>query len=177
MMKRNESEQDSLRQFADFVEANQITPSKEMDEAVLRIVTKDLRPAPWMIYSKLTLAGAVAGLATTTFCPQFGLGLGAHNEFLHTIHVATSPAVFYLLCGVLFVALGAFLGGFVLSRQEIRAISHSRNRYFAAYSVLAYVTLVLLGSEVFVAASLTWIVGALLGNVLCYGAVIHLRHT
>jgi hypothetical protein len=35
--------------------------------------------------------------------------------------------------------------------------------------------LVVLGPEVFVARSLTWIVGAMVGNVFGYGAVIRLR--
>lgn len=175
-MNRTESEQESLRQFAEFVEAAPVAPSTQMDVAVLRTVAKDLRPAPSRIYAKLTLTGVATGLVTLAFCPQFGLGFGSHNEFLHTLHAATPPAVFYLLCGVLFVALGALLGGFVLTRQEIRAVSHTRNRYFAAYSVLAYATLATLGSEVFVAASLVWIVGALLSNILCFGAVVRLRH-
>jgi len=114
-------------------------------------------------------------LVTLTLCPQFGLGFGTHNEFLHHLHAATSPMVFYLLCGVLFVTFGAALGGLVLTRPEIRAVSQTRNRYFAGYSLLAYMVLVVLGPEVFVARSLTWIVGAMVGNVFGYGAVIRLR--
>jgi hypothetical protein len=76
---------------------------------------------------------------------------------------------------VLFVALGAAMGGLVLTRQEVRAISQSSNRYFALYSLLAYVILVVLGPEIFVVSSLTWVIGAMLGNVLGYGAVIQLR--
>lgn len=174
-MRKTDSEQEMLREFAEFIEADPAASSRGMDEKVLRMVAKDLRPAPWKIFAKLTLVEVAAGLVTLTLCLQFGLGFGAHNEFLHRLHAATSPAVFYLLCGVLFVTLGAALGGFVLTRHEIRAVSPTRNRYFAVYSLLAYVTLVILGPEVFVAGSLTWIVGAMMGNVLGYGAVIRLR--
>jgi hypothetical protein len=174
-MRKTDSEQEMLRQFAEFIDADPTAPSKGMDEAVLRIVSKDLRPAPWKVFAKLTLVEVTAGLVTLTLCPQFGLGFGTHNEFLHRLHAATSPAIFYFLCGVLFVTIGAALGGLVLTRHEIRAVSHTRNRYFAVYSVLAYMTLVTLGPEVFVAGSLIWIVGAMLGNVLAYGAVIRLR--
>lgn len=174
-MRKTDSEQEVLRQFAEFIDAAPTAPAKETDEVVLRLVANDLRPALEKIFAKLALVEAAAGLVTLTICPQFGLGFGAHNEFLHRLHAATSPAVFYLLCGVLFVILGAALGGLVLTRCEIRAVSQTRNRYFALYSLLAYVVLVTLGSEVFVASSLTWIVGAMLGNFLGYGAVIHLR--
>lgn len=89
--------------------------------------------------------------------------------------MALAPAIFHLLCGVFFVTLGAVVGGLVLTRHEIRAVSQTKNRYFAVYGVLAYVTLVTLGPEIFVAGSLTWVVGAILGNTLCYGSVIRLR--
>lgn len=163
------------RQFAEFVDADPTAPAKGTDEVILRLVAKDLRPPLGKIFAKLTLVEVAAGLVTLTFCPQFGIGFGAHNEFLHRLHAATPSAVFYLLCGVLFVALGAAMGGLVLTRHEVRAISQSRNRYFALYSLLAYVILVVLGPEIFVVSSLTWVIGAMLGNVLGYGAVIQLR--
>jgi len=174
-MKKTDSEQEMLRQFAKFIDADPAAPSRGTDEVVLRMVAQDLRPALGKIFAKLTLVQVAAGLVTLTLCPQFGLGFGAHNEFLHRLHAATSPASFYLFCGVLFVTLGAVLGGLVLTRPEIRAVSQTRNRYFALYSLLAYVTLVALGPEVFVASSLTWIVGAMFGNALGYGAAIQLR--
>lgn len=174
-MRKTDSEQELSREFAEFVDVAPAAPPKEMDEAVLRMVAIDLRPAPWKVFAKLTLVEVAAGLVTLTLCPQFGLGFGTHNEFLHELHAATSPMAFYLLCGVLFVTFGAVLGGAVLTRIEIRTISRTRNRYFAGYSLLAYGILVTLGPEVFVVSSLTWVVGALLGNVLGYGAVIRLR--
>ena len=174
-MEKTELEQEMLQEFAEFIEADPIAPSKGMDEAVLRRVAKDLRPVPWKSFAKLTLVEVGAGLITLTLCPQFGLGFGSHLEALHRLHAATSPAVFYLLCGVLFVTFGAALGGLVLTRQEIRVVSPTRNRFFAFFSLLAYVFLLALGPEVFVASSLTWVVGAMLGNLLGYGAVIRLR--
>ena len=174
-MKKTDSEQEILRQFAEFIDADPTVPSKGTDEVVLRMVAKDLMPALEKIFAKLALVEMAAGLVTLTLCPQFGLGLGVHNEFLHRLHAATSPAVFYLFCGVLFMSLGAAIGGLVLTRHEIRAISQTRNRYFALYSLLAYVILVTLGPEVFVASSLTWILGAMVGNALGYGAVIYFR--
>jgi hypothetical protein len=56
-----------------------------------------------------------------------------------------------------------------------RTVSRSRNHYFAGYSLLAYGLLVTLGPEAFIAGSLTWVVGAMLGNVLGYGAAVRLR--
>lgn len=174
-MRNIDPEQELRREFAEFVDVEPATPATGVDNTVLNMVARDLRPTPWKIFVKLTLVEVAAGLATLTVCPQFGLGFVRHNALLHDLHVATSPGVFYLLCGVLFVTLGAVLAGFVLTRHEIRAISHASNRYFALYSILAYLVLVVLSPELFVAASLTWIVGALLGNILGYAAAVRIR--
>ena len=175
-MKKNDTEQEMVRQFADFIECDAIAPSSNIDQAVLRRVAKELKPAAWKVFAKLTLVEAAAGFVTLTICPQFGLGFGRDNGYLHQLHATTFPALFYLLCGILFVILGATLGGLVLTRHEIRAVSPTSNRYFAGYSLAAYIILLTLGPELFVSASLTWVLGAMLGNFIGYEAVIRLRH-
>jgi hypothetical protein len=171
------SDQKLLKEFGGFIAAEPIAPDKETDESILRMVENDLRPALWKIYTKFTLVEVGAGLLTLAICPQFGLGFGQHNEFLHAMHLGTPPAVFYLLCGLLFVILGATVGGLVLSRDEIRTVGYGKYFYFAGYSALAYLAFVTLGVEIFVASSLTWLLGAMLGNLLGFGAVIRLRQT
>lgn len=70
---------------------------------------------------------------------------------------------------------------FTLARNTLidhvrkRQVEGRRNRFFAGYSLLAYGVLVTLGPEVFVVSSLTWVVGALLGNLLGYAAGVQLR--
>ncbi len=174
-MKETNNEQQMIREFVDFIETEQITPGKHLDEAVLGKVKNDLCPAWWKVYGKFTLTEVTAGLATLTICPQFGLGFGQHNQFLHTLHSSTSPAVFYLLCGFFFVILGATLAGLVLNRVEIHTVGNIKYYYFSAYSVLAYLILVSLSAEAFVISSLVWVLGALLGNISGFEAVIRLR--
>ncbi len=174
-MKRDKHELELSKKFTDFIESEQVAPNDRLDGAVLNMVRKELRPALWKVYGKLTLVEATAGLLTLTICPQFGFGLGQHNQFLHALHSSTPPAVFYLLCGLFFVLIGATLGGLLLNRAEIRTIGRSRYFYFAVYSVLAFLLLLALGTEAFVVSSLVWILGALLGNILGFEAAIRLR--
>lgn len=175
-MKRTKEEQKMRQEFSDFIDTEQIAPGKHLDEAVLSRVKKDLQPAWWMIYGKLTLIQVTAGLATLTICPQFGFGFGQHNQFLHDLHLATSPIVFYLLCGLFFVILGATLGGLILNRAEIRTLGDSKYLYFAVYSILAFLILLSLGTEAFIASSMVWMLGAFLGNVFGFAAGIRFRH-
>ncbi len=174
-MKKNKNEQDIRKEFVEFISTDQIAPGKHLDRAILTKVKSDLHPSLWKVYGKFTMIEAAAGLATLAICPQFGLGFGRHNQFLHDLYSTISPFLFYLLCGVLFVVLGAILGSLVLNRAEIRATGNSKYLYFAIYSTIAYLILITLGAEVFVVSSLAWVLGALVGNILAFEAVVRLR--
>ncbi len=174
-MRETELEQELVKEFAEFIDAKQTAPGQAADAAILRMVEKDLRPAHWKVYTKFTLVEVAAGLTTLTICPQFGLGFAQHNEFLHALHSATPPVAFYLLCGLFFVLLGAALSGLVLHRDEIRVVGNSRYSYFAVYSVLTYLSFVAFGAEAFAGGSLTWPLGAMLGNVFGFATVVRLR--
>ena len=175
-MRKTDIEKEMLTEFAEFANADPAKPSNDVDRTVLDMVANDLLPSPMKVYSKFTLVEAASGLLTLTLCPQFGFGFGQHNEFLHSLHASTPPLVFYLLCGLFFVLLGAGMSGLVLNLAEIRSVGNKRFPYFAIYSVLAYLVLIMLGTEVFVISSLVWILGAFLGNVLGFEAVTRLRH-
>ncbi len=174
-MTQLKNEQQLEQEFAEFVAAEPLAPAAVLDEKIVWRVTRDLCPVWWKTWGKLTLIEAAAGLLTLTLCPQFGLGFGTHNEFLHALHSATTPPVFYLLCGLIFVGFGAALGGLVLPRAAIRTFGRQKYLYFILYTLLAYLVLVTLGSEAFILSSLVWMVGGLLGNLVLFSAVARLR--
>lgn len=174
-MIKTRDEQQLEQEFAEFIAAEPLAPSAALDEVILQRVARDLRPARWKIWTRLTLIEVTAGLLTLTICPQFGLGFGQHNQFLHSLHAATTPLVFYLLCGLIFVSFGAGIAGVVLPRAEIRILGRQKYLYFTLYTVLAYLALVTLGSEAFILSSLVWMVGGLLGNIATFSAVVRLR--
>lgn len=174
-MRKLDHEQQLREDFAEFIETRQVAPRRQIDEAILTRVGKDLRPAFWKIYGKFGLVQITASLATLAICPQFGFGFGRHNPFVHDLHAATSAPVFYLLCGLFFVFFGSAAGGAVLSRAEIRTVGRDRYAFFAVFSILAFLVLLTLGTEAFVVSSLTWTVGALLGHVLGFETSVRLR--
>ncbi len=174
-MSKTDLEKEMLTEFAEFSNADFAEPSQDLDKSVIDMVVRDLQPSPMKVYGKLTLVQAASGLVALTLCPQFGFGFGQHNEFLHSLHATTTPAVFYFLCGLIFVLLGAGTSGLVLNRTEIRSVGSMKFPYFAIYSLLTYSILIVLGAEVFVISSLVWILGAFSGNVLGYEATVRLR--
>jgi len=166
-----------MYEFVEFVEAAPIAPGQRTDLAVLRMVEKDFHPDPWMVYTKFTLIEVASGLLTLTVCPQFGLGFSQPHPVMDTLHAAMPPTIFYLFCGLFFVILGSTMSALVLSRHEIRTLGKNRFPYFAVYSTLAYLSFLNLGTGFFVASSLGWVFGAMLGNVGGFEVVTRLRKT
>jgi len=174
-MKKTDREREMQSEFVEFIEISPVVPSKEKDRVVMDMVSRDLHPTPIKVYSKFALIQSFSGLLTLTVCPQFGFGFGQHNQFLHTLHAATTPIVFYLLCGVFFVLLGAIMSGGILNQDETRTVGSKKFVCFAIFSVFAYLVLVALGSEAFAVSSLVWILGAFMGNILGFEATTRLR--
>ena len=169
------SEQEMLNEFSEFVQAEPVAPSKDIDDTVTKMVAKDLKPAPMNVYSKFALIQTFSSLLTLTVCPQFGVGFGRRNEFLHSLHATTPPIVFYLLCGVFFVLFGAVVSGLILNRPELKAIGNLKFTCFAIFGVLSDLALVALGTEEFVASSLVWIAGAFFGNIFGFELATRLQ--
>ena len=174
-MKNTDTEKQMQNEFVEFIESNQVAPSQVSDKAVMHMVSHDLHPGPLKVYGKFALIQTFSSLLTLTVCPQFGVGFGRHNEFLHSLHETTPPVVFYLLCGVFFVLLGAVVSGLILNSPELKALGNIKFAWFAIFGVLAYLVLVALGSEGFVASSLAWIVGAFLGGLFGFELTTRLQ--
>ena len=174
-MRDSSHERELLHEFAEFVEAAPTAPGPAIDAMVLQRVAADLRPPRWTIFSRLIVAQTAGGLLTLSVCPQFGLGVGTHQAFLHDLHVVLPPPAFFFACGLFFVGLGAVFGGLLLRRAELRVLGRAPWFFFLGFAALAYAILMTLGSEVFIAASLAWIAGAVLGNFLGFAAMSWLR--
>lgn len=174
-MRNSSQERELLREFAEFVEAVPTAPGSSLDADILQRVAADLRPPRWTIFTRLGLAQTAGGLLTLSVCPQFGLGAGTHQALLHDLHSALPPAAFYFACGLFFVSLGAIFGGLLLKRAELRVLGRTPWSFYLGFGALAYTLLMILGSEAFMAASLAWIAGAVVGNGLGFAVTAWLR--
>ena len=170
-----DDEQQSLHEFCDFVESSPMTPSAKTESQILQSVEADLSPSQWLVFGKLFAIEAVTGLATLFVCPQFGLGFGGHNEFLHTLHETVDPFTFYLICGLIFVVAGAAISGILLNRDEIRTIKKSKYIYYLIYAFTAYFIFALFGAEILIISLIPWILGTVMGNAFGFSVVSRIR--
>jgi hypothetical protein len=176
-MKDLDREQQLLQEFSKFVEAVPMAPGPAVDTAVRRRVAAELHPPRRRVLARLAAAQSVGGLLTLSVCPQFGVGFGTHQLFLHGLHELLPPVLFYLACGLIFISLGVLASGLLLRRAELRTLGRLPWSFCLGYGTLAYLLLLALGGEAFVLASLAWIAGAVAGNAggLALAARLRLR--
>ncbi len=168
-------DKDMMEEFIKFVEADPVSPKTTTDSSIHKMVEKSLNPSIWMVFAKFFGIEAAAGLATLLVCPQFNIGFGSHNELFHSLHSTLSPFLFFIVCGIFFVLLGAALAGLILSRDEIRVIKKTKYIYYAIYSLTAYIIFVFLGAEVFLMSSIAWILGAMAGNFVGFETIARMK--
>ncbi|MCP4898137.1 MAG: hypothetical protein GY906_14285 [bacterium] len=171
---RNRADNDLVREFVDFVETSPVLPGQALDDTIRERIGADLSQQRWRVLGKVTLIQVAAGLTTLCVCPQFGLGFG-HLPLLHDVHSTLPLPLFHLICGLLFVSLGGVSSGLVLSRNDLVLVERRHYRYFLVYGCLVYLALVNLSPEAFVAGSLAWIPGAVLGNLVSFSLGRRLR--
>lgn len=167
--------EDRLNDYSDFVNAEPVAPRKETDTAVYRLVRGKRGRMAWPFSARFLSIQIVSGSMTLALCPQFGIGPGSHNPLLHALHAFDHPLPYYLSCGMFFVLLGALLSALAADGGDLKVAGRALYPLFALYSVGAYALLVAFGSEAFLFASLFWILGAVLGNVIGFAAGMRLR--
>ncbi len=174
-MSDNNFDKNMMEEFINFVEADPVSPKATTDNSIHKMVEKSLNPPLWTIFAKFSCIETVAGLATLLICPQFNIGLGSHNRIFHSFHSTMPPILFFIVCGIFFVLLGAALAGLILSHDEIRKIKTSKYVYYASYSLTVYIIFVSLGTEVFLMSSIAWILGATVGNYVGFETISRMK--
>ncbi len=173
--KPTDTEQQSLREFGEFIQAETVKPTAETDHRVLSAIGADLCLTQWPVFAKVAVIETAAGIATLFVCPQFGLGFSGHNALLHSLHEAVEPLIFYAICGLLFISLGAVMSALVLRRNEIQVIKRSKYAYYFIYAFAACLVLTQVGTGALLLSASAWILGAVIGNSLGFGLVSRLR--
>ncbi len=168
-------DKDMMEEFIKFVEADPVSPKTTTDNFLNKMVEKSLNPSIWTVFVKFFSIEVAAGLATLLVCPQFNIGFGSHNEPFHSFHSNMPPFLFFIVCGIFFVLLGAALAGLILSHDEIRKIKKTKYIYYTAYSLTAYIIFVSLGAKIFLLSSTAWIFGAIAGNFVGFEAITRMK--
>ena len=154
------------KDYEDFIGSEGVMPPKELDAKIISFVKYDLNPDMKIVFSKLLGVQAFVGVLTLLFCPQFELSLTNNHDLYHYFHYTFGTYGCFAICGALFIGSGAIFASYLLKKSEVQKIRSNKSLCYLAISLIAVTMFILFGAEIYLAAALAWIVGAILGGFL-----------
>lgn len=155
-----------LKDYQSFLEADDITPPRELSERIFKMVHNEPSVNGWHILSKLALFQAVLGSFSLLACSQFGIGSGPLSEtfmrFGHNFCMA--------LCGALFLGLGTLVAGYFLKSAEVKFIRQMGYLPILAMGLLSLGILFEFGAEIIASLAFVWLLGGFVGGLIALEA-------
>ncbi|MCP3931546.1 MAG: hypothetical protein GY705_20875 [Bacteroidetes bacterium] len=154
------------KDYEDFINSDGIMPPQELDTKIINFVRYDLNPDMKIVFSKLLGIQAFVGVLTLLFCPQFELSLTNNHDLYHYFHYTFGTYGCFAICGALFIGSGAIFASYLLKKSEVKKIRSNKSLCYLAISLIAVSLFILFGAEIYLAAALAWLIGAILGGLL-----------
>ncbi len=166
-----------MKEFSDFLNADEASPPQHLTARVQEVVCNSLNPSPFLVFAKLATIAVVASSLTLLFCPQFGLG--TNSEGLMPYLMKISPLACQFGCGVLFVGVGVFVSTFILRPEELRILRETKFLQVSALTASMLGMFICIGSAEFFALEWTWLLGGIVGGLVSVsgGSAIRERST
>lgn len=161
-----------MKDFNDFMNAEEIQPPAHLFEQIRSIVHRDLNPSAWLVLSKLALIQAVVGSLSLVICAQFGVGPGQH---LAMAFARLGDNMCMALCGALFLGLSGLTASLVLKTPEVNLIRKTGYLPILVVGILSLGVFLGFGAEIVVSFAFLWLLGGFIGGLLATEAGWRLR--
>lgn len=163
-MSKNSDNKTWLNEFSEFIAVDAGSAPRELGTQIRSLVSNDLNPSPWKVFSKASLVQVIVGFVVLLFCPQFGLSLTGVHGIMHLL-MQYGEGVCMFGCGALFVGSSLFVSSLVLKTDEVRILRRNRVLQTALLSLLTVGAFLCLGGEVIGLVTLAWLSGSILGGI------------
>ena len=174
MKKKKKKYGDWEREFLEFANTDPVPPPAVLTEKIKTTVSRNLKPAIWIILSKLAAIQAVCATITLFYCPQFEIDFAKHDHLTDLIQ-HSDGFVFMLVCGMIFLGGGAAIAPIILKQAEIKAMEKSVLVYFPTAALLAVILFYSVGADIDWTRALPWFFGGTLGSLMGFELVKYLR--
>ncbi|HIJ79214.1 MAG TPA: hypothetical protein HPP69_07840 [Deltaproteobacteria bacterium] len=161
-------------EFLEFIDSNPLSPPPLLTEKIKAEITNELRPAIWLIFSKLAGLQLVCATVTLFFCPQFEIGFTGHDHLADLIPHSDGFG-FMVICGIIFLGVGAAIAPLFMKKTELLAIDNSGLLYFPTAALVAVMLFYGLGADLSLHLTLPWFLGGALGGLISFEIVRYLR--
>lgn len=163
--------------FKDFIKHDKDKTPDELKQGVYSDITAKLNPSHGRLYSKLFSIQVFFGLVSLSFCPQFELSLTNNYELFHYFHRSFGPHICMILCGAVFMGMGAVFSSTLLSTIEIKKIYQSKFLYFTSITGIFISLFILYGAQIYLRMVSLWALGSVLSALIIFKGAITLRNS
>lgn len=165
-MKSKMTEQEWLKEFNEFVSAEEIPVPEALSQRILLRTEKLMNPSPWLVFLKLLGIHTVFGTLSLAICNQFGLNPFNTKLSLAEYFMSFGHSVCMTLCGVIFVGFSVVAAWTLLNREEFMVLRKNGPLQIFSLSFISLATMMILGAEVTLGIGLFWLFGAMLGGII-----------
>jgi hypothetical protein len=151
-------------EFQEFLETRESVMPSEVERSLLAQMEQKIDPSFGLIFSKVSLIQAFAGLLLISICPQLGVGF-SKESFLMDFFMTFGHHACTLLCGSLFLSLGVIGNWLFLTREEWRGYYQKALVFQPLILILSLFILAVLGAEGQWMIFFLWSVGGLITSI------------
>lgn len=155
---------DEFQDFQENVEAG--SPPAGVSETILGLVTRELNPSSWRVFSKLSGIHLFTGFLTLSVCPQFGFrllgdGMGLMHYFMDFGDYGCKIA-----CGAFFSGVSLLVASVALRPEEVRVLRRNRALQLGALTLLSLCFFIMFRADMVLGLTAAWFFGSVLGGLL-----------
>ena len=135
-----------------------------VSEHITSHVHRDLNPAAWLLFTKISFVHLGVGFLTLSLCPQFGFralgdGMGLMDTFMRL-----GPHGCMVACGFFFLGMSLLTAALVLRPEEVRALRRQRMLQIPVLALASLGFFFLVNSQVMAFGLVVpWFFGSVLG--------------
>lgn len=155
-----------LTEFTEF--SNISVDQMQVPQSTFARIKNRLFPNPWKVFGKVIGIHAVVGFMSLAVCNQFGLNPFQTQQSLTEWFMKIAGHNFcMLLCGLFFMATTYLLANLFLNLEELEAIKRNEWLQTGIIGLASLAAFYFFGAELVGTFVILWIVGVLLGGLLC----------
>lgn len=164
----NKKNKDWSEDYNLFLNSESVSPPPIVTENIKKKVFKDLNPSIWRVFFKLSIIQVIVGSISLILCPQFGITMVDNLENFHFLLHHLGEVGCMLVCGFIFVGVGAFTSSLILNPSEVLKIQFSRLGIFSIISIFSLGIFYLMGGRFFLEMAIFWFLGSIVGGFVTF---------
>lgn len=157
--------QEWLKDYSEFINAEEAVVPTDVSNAVMFKVRKLLYPSVMMVFSKILGIHVITGFLSLAVCNQFGLNPFNTSRSLSDVFMNMGGHGFCMFaCGTLFISVSIFFAGFFLTIEETKALRKTEFLQTLALGLISIGLFMAVGAQVVLTFGGLWLLGGLIGG-------------